>query len=393
VDEEKLRDLPEEYAALGDRRAVMLEVAEKLKQLHPAVTALGDAIERAGLPGRDWRGDAAELGLLARRLGDLTIDDFITQLAEFTADHGPEWLHGGRRDLDTFHEEVAALYGMVRRLRRVSRRLRENPQGPARNRRAARLARVFGDERVAESLGHVAALLGDCKALEPFMGPLAPEEWDAAADGWAASRTASRTRATPSSNPPKRLRDYAPPKRRTPWQRLAALLALLGRRIRTFVSDPRGRQAIAVGVVLVVGAGVAILVVRQPHTAFPVTPSGTAAAQATARAAAASASPTPLPPTPTRRPAPTPRLALDCTGQGSQGSSATLTVKNVGSTAISWQANPPSNLHVFPPQGRLDVGQSTTANVASNNRKPVSGTIAVTASNGTRSASYSVACQ
>jgi hypothetical protein len=401
MDEEMLHDLPEEYAALGDRRAVMLEVADKLKELHAAATRLGDAIVRGGLPGRDWRSDDAVLGLLARRLRDMTVDDFITQLAEFAAGHGPEWLRGGRGDLDAFHEEVAALDGVARRLRRVSRRLREDPGGAGRNRRAARLARVFGDGQVADALGHVTALLGDFKALGPFMGPLAPEEWDGAADGWAdagparlfgaaASGTVRRTLPLPPSQPPKRLRDFAAPKhaRLMPWQWIALLYRALWGGIRAFVAQPRGRQVIAVGVVLVLGTLVAVLVARQPHAAQPLTPMGTAAAQASETAAAASATATPPSPTPTRRPAP--RLALTCT---LQDFTARLTIKNIGATAVSWQANPPANLRVTPQQGRVDAGQSATATVASNNpRKPISGTIAVTATSGSASATSDVSC-
>ena len=79
MDEELLRDLPEEYAALGDRRTVMREVAASLKDLHGSITRLGDAIEAAGLPGRDWRSDDASLRRLSRKFPDVTVDDLITR--------------------------------------------------------------------------------------------------------------------------------------------------------------------------------------------------------------------------------------------------------------------------------------------------------------------------
>jgi hypothetical protein len=98
VDEDLLRDLPEDYAALGDPRTVMLEVAAQLRDLHEAVTRLGDALESAGLPGRQWRSGEARVRLLPGVLPNITVDDFVTRLAEFAVDTGLERLHGNPHD-------------------------------------------------------------------------------------------------------------------------------------------------------------------------------------------------------------------------------------------------------------------------------------------------------
>ncbi len=94
----------------------MLEVADELADLHGAATRLGDALEAAGMPGSAWRSQDASLRLISRKLPDITVDRFITRLAEFAAGAGPDWLHGDADDLDRFQREVQALYRVAARL-------------------------------------------------------------------------------------------------------------------------------------------------------------------------------------------------------------------------------------------------------------------------------------
>ncbi|MGH2487427.1 MAG: hypothetical protein ACRDHE_15590, partial [Ktedonobacterales bacterium] len=57
-------ELPDEYAALGDRTRVMAEVVETVESVRAVTRKLGDALVAAGLPARGWLGPAARLRLL-----------------------------------------------------------------------------------------------------------------------------------------------------------------------------------------------------------------------------------------------------------------------------------------------------------------------------------------
>ncbi len=398
VDEDLLRDLPEEYAALADRRTVMLEVAAQLKELHAAVTRLGDALEGAGLPGREWRSADARLRLLPGSLPNITIDDVITRLAEFAAGTGPTWLHGAAGDLEVFHKEVATTYAVVRRLQRIAADIQDKP---ARNRRSARLERAVTDARVRAALDDVEGILGDFKALRPFMAPLSRQEWAGSAerapqpdqssqlDARVASSPRDGLHGTLPLPPPKphtRLRDFAPATDggdagRGLGSRVAALILALRRRI----SHPRTwshwqKELAAIAIVLVLSLVAIGLEVAHSHPQ----PSGGSSGAVPTATATVPATATP------RRVAPAPRLALTCSAQGS---TARLTVQNVGASAVTWQAQAPSSLRVVPDHGALAVGQSATAQVsATNSRRQATGTVTVTATGNTRSAAYSVAC-
>lgn len=417
MDEELLRDLPEEYAALADRRTVMLEVAAQLGELHAAVTELGDALERAGLPGREWRAAGSRLRLLPGPLPNITVDALITRLAEFSAGKGPDWLRGGRRDLESFHREVAAIYAVVRRLRHIGVDLREDP---GRGGRGAQLARAVASHDAGAALDRIATILGDFEALRPFMAPLPPREWQGGPEallsagpaaqsgidqtGWmglaAAARGVHETLPLPPSNSHTRLRDFAPKdgadgdsgRARRVIQAVLALPRQL-RSIRSWRTWPQRRKELAaIAVVLVLAlAGIALEVAHaqpsQPGAPSPAShaagPAATSTLATVTLGPAATATPAP-----TRTPIP-PRLTLTC---ASAGTTAKLTVQNVGVSAVTWQAQASRSLTVSPSQGSLASGQTTTAQVSSNGKRQATGTVTVVATTSGRSASYSVSC-
>lgn len=410
VNEDLLRRLPEEYSALADHRRVMLEVADELAELHSAAMRLGDALESAGLPGRAWRSPDAALRLVVRKLPDITVDDFITRLAEFAAGEGPAWLRGSRGDLERFHREVAALFKVAHRLREA---LEHRSPPSERHQRPRMIERAFGSTRVLDALGAVDTILGDFKALEPFMAPLAPEEWDTAASGHAESELPASEESRgvhgtlPLSASPARLRDFArataAPRQlsadgaRNPLTQLIHLLRGLS------AGSARSKRRVALGAgllagLLVLGSLLVALVLHQVSPAHPPAAGATATSGAPAQTAVSSpavaSTTTPLPrsrPTATKTPGPVPALALTC---ASSGSSATLTIKNIGTTSITWKASAPGSLIVYPSQGQLAVGESRTPSVTTNSgKRHVTGTITVTASNGTASKSFSVSCQ
>lgn len=144
-----LDDLPEEYAALSDRREVMAEVVEALDSLRQCTRKLGDALVAAGLPARDWLGRGARLQLLDDTLPDVTLDDVITRLAEFSAGSGPDWLHGDLDALARFFDEVALLDDVVRALRLAAQRER---MASVRQRSDLPMRRALGDARVGTQL-------------------------------------------------------------------------------------------------------------------------------------------------------------------------------------------------------------------------------------------------
>jgi hypothetical protein len=402
VDEELLRDLPEEYAALGDRRTVMVEVDDELKELLPAVTRLGDALEYAGLPGREWRSRDAALRLLGRGFPRITVDDLITRLSQFAAEKGPEWLHGDERDLERFQQEVARLYRVVRRLHGIARRLRGDPP-PTRS--GPPIERAFATARVAEPLDRIIGILDDFDALGPFMRPLSPEEWQRPAGVSSESRdspatwkpgTVRNTLPMPPSASHTRLLDFASGANEddSGGRGLGRLIAVLRRWARTVLAQVLAHKQLAsIALVLVVGAVIALLVAHQtpaaPSRSGTVLP-GTATAEA-ATAEAMTPSPIPLE-TATKPPAPLPKLALACTAQNS--TTQLLKITNTGTSALTWQAIPPAQLQVTQSQGHLDVGETYTAQVKSTNpHKSPTGTITVKATSGSASASFNVTCQ
>ncbi len=422
VNEHLLRSLPEEYAALADRRRVMQEVADELAELQAAITRLGYALEAVGLPGRTWRSPDASLRLIARQLPDITIDRFMTRLAEFASGKGPSWLHGDRGDLDHFHREVIAIYGVARRLR-GSLEHREQTSGPSRHGRA--IERAFGNAQVAAALNEVVEILDDFRALEPFMAPLTADEWKlplaaqpeiglATGQG----RGYQQTEPAPPDTARTRLRDFARatmgPRlerrgglsgRLAPlWVRLAPLrdrLAPLLVRTQPLLAPLiRRKRLVAIEVALLIGTALVVLVLHGHGVVGSSVAGGPSAgpalsgadATATADASATTSSPTVLLAA-TKTAGPIPHLALACMLNDTQGTSATLSITNTGKIAVTWQADTPRRVAVSPSQGQLSVGQATTATVTSNRPHGITGsTITVVASTNATSASYSVSC-
>lgn len=218
-------DLPEEYAALGDRVSVMAEVVEAIESVRGGTRKLGDALVAAGLPAREWLGAPARLHLLDDAMPDITLDDVITRLAEFAAGSGPDWLRGDRADIGRFNDETAILEGVLRVLRQVAQRER---MASVRRRSDLPIRRALADARVGTQLDLLSRDLRDLLALAPFIAPLTPAEWAtlSSASQPAASLIAAPPQAqaqapqTPQSVAPPppstspqhtRLRDFAPP--------------------------------------------------------------------------------------------------------------------------------------------------------------------------------------
>ena len=111
MDERVTGELPDEdeYAALSDPPQVMAEMLRLLDELRRTGKKLGDALEVAGLPGREWRSEDARLNLLSEQFPDISIDDLITRLAEFAAGHAPLWLRGDAGTIGRFRDEVEIL--------------------------------------------------------------------------------------------------------------------------------------------------------------------------------------------------------------------------------------------------------------------------------------------
>lgn len=370
MDEDLLRQLPEEYARLGDRRAVMAEALGRTADLHPATTRLGDAIAQSGLPGRAWRSRDADLRLLAATLPNIPLDDLLARLAEFTADTGPAWLHGDRRDLEAFRAEVDVLYGVIRPLHVVAQRLQLLPP---QERSDLPIEQAFGHVRVMAPLREVATILGDLEALGPFMAPLATEEWEPAlaVEPPAALEPAVALPldlGAPSAPPPAatptqtRLRDFAldgtaalRPRRHT-LRNLPGALLHYTRPLGTRLQTPK--LLAVVGLILVVGAGIVLL--------------GRALSP---RTSALGASPA--------------KLQLICSSRAASG---TLTLTNRGSGALTWQIAPPSGLSVTPGRGTLAPGAKATVRVTVAVPRRASGTLAITAGDGSVAVPYTVSC-
>jgi hypothetical protein len=94
-------------------------------------------------------------------------------------------------------------------------------------------------------------------------------------------------------------------------------------------------------------------------------------------------------PAPTATSGSAPKLALSCT---LQGTTATLTLKNVGTSSVTWQVQPPPTLTAAPAQGALDAGQSAVVQVSAKNKKTPTGTIRVVANHGNLSTEDHVSC-
>ncbi|HUY77551.1 MAG TPA: hypothetical protein VMV29_12330 [Ktedonobacterales bacterium] len=169
--------LPDEFAALADASQVMRETLALVDDLREATMRLGDALVDGGLPAREWRDDDAWLDLLSERLPALSLDDFLTELARFAADEGPNLLHGDASDLAAFAETITQYHESARTLRVVAQRLRL--AGAHERGAELPLAEALAGLRVSAPLDRLTTTLRDLESLQPFLTPLTRREWDA----------------------------------------------------------------------------------------------------------------------------------------------------------------------------------------------------------------------
>jgi hypothetical protein len=390
-------DLPEEFAALRTTRDVMAAALRYMADLRTAVTQLGDAFAAAGLSASDWRSDDARLSLLSPKLPDVTLDVFMARLTEFATDHGPVRLHGDSYDVEQFGVEVDGLYAAMHGLRTIARRVRAAP--PPLQGAEPPLERAMADARVLTPLGRVTYLLGNLKALQSFLAPLAPEEWDqlvrdgvasdgVASDGVAsgdlasaqtlrhpaAAPTRAKGRAKPSASTSqhRRLRDFAAPvagRRRAPQSWAPEFLPWAARalldRARQLTRRPSARQWLFLGgLILVLGITAAVLALAQrghttSHTHLPV-----------------------LVATPAQ-------LVLACAPGGTP---VPLTLSNPGSSPLTWQVQAPSTLTLSATRGTLQAGQRVTLDARAVAHSATAGSLTIQAGTGAIAIPYSVTC-
>jgi BACON domain-containing protein len=368
-------ELPDEYAALADTRQVMLEVVGLLEDLHKATTRLGDAIAAAGFHGREWRGLDAQLDELSDQFPEITLDDLITRLAEFSAGNGPAWLRGDHADIERFNDEAAILGGVMRPLRVLAQRQRVTP---ARERSRHPFERALADGRVGTQLDLMARYLRDLEALAPFIAPLAPEEWNLAALAPQAPpapkpSAASAARSGPAMQRFTRLRDFAGSARGSaPSSRQAgtsqAFTGALGRaragtevlvlRLRLY----RWMVVVIAALILAIVTGLLTLAVHEGLTLAP---------------------PSHLQATPAQ-------LTLSCTGRGA---TQVLTLHNTGSASLTWQIAAPAGLTLSAAKGLLTRGASATVTVKVSAARAARGTLAFTSTDGAAQVPYTVTCQ
>jgi hypothetical protein len=351
---------------------------------------------------RAWRSEQAALRLLSNALPKIPVGAFLTRLEEFATREGPACLQGDHRDLRAFHEEVDVLSDIARAWQDVVYRLQHAPVDP-RNERP--LQRVMHQPRLQAPLDTIAEILGDFEALAPFMRPLTPEQWRALSQSQAHGPLPAGIRPVETTVSRLRTHRLGGASLSSPVKAVAAaVLSVLGsvpgkllQRVPLLRRWPRaGRWLAAAGLLLAVVVAVLTLSHRS-HTPLQVlsasSPSVSLTALARSRTATASATGSPAsspPPGATAPAGSTPKLALTCV---LSGATATLTVKNLGSSSLTWQAQPPPTLTVSPVQGTLEAGQSAAVQVSAKNKKTAAGTITVIASHDSLSTQDKVSCR
>lgn len=395
---------PARYAALADTPRVMGEARDALADLHSAAMELGRALVDAGLPKPVWRSEQATLRLLSTTLPAITVDAYLTRLETFATRDGPAWLHGAHDDLEAFHKEVVGLIQVTRPLREIVHRLQHLPVDmPAGGPRSDHpLQRVVRSPRLQPPLDAIAEILSGLEALAPFMRPLTSAQWRALrrpsglspARAWnAVAVWASGLRKRAGSASPAPATTGAAAKANTILQACRAWilqrLAWLRRRTRA------QRLLLASGLLVAAVAALGALALsRQPNltgqaTTIPSSAARTVLAE-TGTATALATQSLVSSPTPGATAGVAPKLTLTCVVHGA---TATLTIKNAGASALTWQAQPPPTLTLTPTQGALQAGQSATAQASAVNKKSASGTITVIASHDTVATENKVACR
>lgn len=401
----------DEYTALADAREVMREVIELVEELRGSAKKLGDAIAASGLPAREWVSPDAALVLLGEPFPDVSLDAFLTRLAEFAAGMGPAWLRSGEPEIARFNDEVQLLNDVARPLRVFAQRQR---MLPVRERGELPLERAFGDGRVGTQLDLVAGYLRDLDALAPYIVPLTPSEWDVlmpappqAAMPQPAPQPASsgvapgiiptqqhwllssqQPPASPAYVPPKesaslvngsqtytRLRDFEPP-RAAPGENMATPAQQEGGRSdnsrQTVLRVPNGRGMLALfrqhkwavlGIaVLLLSAGTGLLSLAALHNA----------STQTSHLAA----------TPTG-------LRMACTGKAA---TVTLTLRDTSKSPVTWTLTAPAALRVSATHGILQPGASVRLTATSTRHAATQGALTFAADDGTLSVPYVISC-
>jgi hypothetical protein len=394
--------VPQHDTALADTPRVMGETLDALADLYDATRALGEALVGAGLPRRAWRSEQTVLHLLSNTLPEIPVGAFLTRLEEFATREGPAWLRGDHRDLGEFHEEVDILSDVARPLQDVVHRLQHAQVDP---RNEHPLQRVMRQPRLQAPLDTIVEILGDFEALAPFMRPLTPEQWRALPQSQAHGSLPAGVRPgeTTASRPRTHRRDgaslFSPVMSVAAAVRsvLGAVPARLLQRVPSLRRWPRAVRWLAAAGLLLVVAVVVLTLSYRSHAPLQVSSASSPSVSLTALAgsgtatASATGSPAPSPPSGATAPAgSTPKLALTCV---LNGATATLTVKNLGTTSLTWQAQSPPTLTVLPVQGTLEAGQSAAVQVSAKNKKTAAGTITVIASHDTVSTQEKVSCR
>ena len=394
--------VPQHDTALADTPRVMAETLDALADLHDATTALGEALVDAGLPRHAWRSEQAAFHLLSTALPEISVGAFLTRLEEFATRDGPDWLRGDDRDLAEFHEKVGILSDAAYPLQDVVHRLQRAPVGP---RTDHPLQRVMRQPRLQTPLDTIVEILGDFKALAPFMRPLTSEQWRALLQSQAhgSPQAGVRPVETIATRPQTHRSDSVLSSSRvkavaaTVRSVLVTNSTRLLRGISSLRRRPRAVRWLAGAGLLLVVAVVVLTLSYRSHAPLQVSSASSPSTSVTALAGSGSAtasateSPAPSPPPGATAPAgSTLKLALTCVASGA---TATLTVKNLDSSSFTWQVQSPPTLSVSPTQGTLEAGQSATAQVSAKNKKMATGTITVTASQRTLSTQEKVSCR
>ena len=373
MDDFTFDELPDEYAALGDRSRVMAEVVETVESVRGVTRKLGDALVAAGLPARSWLGPEARLRLLDGDLPDVTVDDVISRLAEFAAGMAPGWLRGDRMSVARFNAEVAALDGVTHGLRVAAQRER---MASLRGRSGNPLPRAFGDARVGTQLDLLARDLRDLAALAPFIAPLSPVEWQGISGAQRVDSARIETPAPAVVAPPAapqahtRLRDFAASPSTGAGMGMGRAPVLSVR-----LGDAMGRvrvstQALAARVSprkwLAIGVAALVLILATGLLTLASSPSQTPALVAT-----------PV------------TISLGCS---TKATSVKVTLRNTTKGALVWSVTPATGVQVSTTHGTLKASTSVALTITAHGAKAGKGALAFIAGKTRATVAYSVTC-
>lgn len=424
-DELPTDELPDEYAALADAREVMREVLGLIEELRGSAKKLGDAIVGSGFPAREWVGPDAALALLGEQFPDVSLDAFLTRLAEFAAGMGPAWLRGGYAEIARFNDEAQVLHGVARPLRVFAQRQR---MLPVRERGDLPLERALADGRVGTQLDLMAGHLRDLDALAPYIVPLTPSEWAtldpaSAQPAQQAQRPAAGPDASaslpsvfsqqqwllssePSSAQPAQpaqfaqFAQFAQPAQSPdapPLEYAGATDTQQGfSRLRGFAPPPletsaKGKDmpsAESPHLVVRVPNGYGLLALLQRHKwlvlgiTILTLSAGTGLLSLAALRTNAALHTSHLTATPQA-------LHLTCAGKSA---TATLTVHDSGTSPLTWTLQPPAALRLSATHGTLKPGASGHLTATATTRKSAQGALTLVVSDGTLTVPYTVSC-